>query len=105
MATQLTLISLPSTSADPATTDAPVGPARGDAPVVAHRRSVDHTGWLDRRTISTGRKGIARARAALADATRRAAAADAEREAVRDAALAEEARWLAEHPGHRGHAA
>ena len=61
----------------------------------AHRRSVDHQGWLDRRTISTGRKGIAAARAALASANQRVADRQAQEEADRKAELARQASGLA----------
>lgn len=96
MTTQLTLLTVP---ADP--TPDPV-----DEPAVdEHRRSLDRLGWLDRRTIVTGRRGLANARAALAEANRRVTAAETERENSRDAALAREASDLAEHHRSRGHAA
>jgi len=108
MATQLTLITVPET---PATDEAATDEATSDAgtastePVILPRRSADHTGWLDRRTISTGRRGVARARAALADATRRAAMAEAERSSARGAALMREADGFADRSGSHGHAA
>ncbi len=63
-----------------------VSPPTGDR--VPHR-ATGHIGWLDRRTISTGRKGVAAARAALADATRRVAEREstAELDRKRDLAL------------------
>ncbi|UDY36981.1 hypothetical protein [Dermatobacter hominis] len=111
MTTQLTLISVPATparqdagdeAADVTPTDrtpsltvlpAPA-PEPGTTARGAHRRSVEHQGWLDRRTISTGRKGIAAARAALADANRRVADRQAAEEAEREAELARQARGI-----------
>ncbi|MBS1838544.1 MAG: hypothetical protein JST64_12705 [Actinobacteria bacterium] len=113
MPTQLTLITVPAaTAVGPTASDEPAGDgaategtATRDAAVLPHRRSADHTGWLDRRTISTGRRGVARARAALADATRRAAVAEAERASTRGAALARAADRFTGHPGSHDHAA
>ncbi len=127
MTTQLTLISVPAHSprqgedADavddrvvrraptlrrvppPAATSDPAAvppAASGAGQVGSHHRSAEHQGWLDRRTISTGRKGVAAARAALADANRRVAARkeqdDAERQA-RLASVAEQAARRADH--------
>lgn len=113
MATQLTLISVPTTPAavTPGSNhpservgETPGGPGTPGAPA-AHRRSVDHTGWLDRRTIATGRRGVARARAALADATRRTAEADSRLVSARDAALARQAVEIAHRTDPHGHAA
>jgi hypothetical protein len=90
MTKQLTLISLPAP-------DAPPAPDPGAAPTptprpatrrrtrtdVTPRRSAGHPGWLDHRTIETGKQGLAAARAALAEATRRAHERDEQREARR----------------------
>jgi hypothetical protein len=121
MTKQLTLISLP----DPDTTPAPeqaASPAPGvrrlrqtSSPTRSPRstgagrgtgtgRSSGHPGWLDRRTIETGRQGLAAARAALADATRRAHERDEEREARRIQELARQADVI-RHPATRRHAA
>lgn len=93
MSTQLTLITVP-----PVNTDVDVDPDDQVDPD-------DHVGWLDRTTIVTGRVGIARARAALADATRRVALEAARRDNARGAALAREADSLASRHERRGHAA
>lgn len=58
----------------------------------AHRRSPGYTGWLDGRTISSGRKGVAAARAALADATQRVADREALAAADRQDRLERQAR-------------
>jgi hypothetical protein len=122
MTTQLTLLHLPARSARPAGADEASGsdaqtPTRGSGrpigasrrPATARtprraagtRRSADHVGWLDQRTIETGRQGLAAARAALADATRRAHARDEERVARRNEELARQADVL-RHPSGRG---
>ena len=121
MTTQLTLISVPASPArqdagaepadvapndrtrspftPPARTRAAQGPSadvlpfdadRSAAPT-AQRRSAGHQGWLDGRTISSGLKGIAAARAALADANQRVADRQAQEEAAREAELARQA--------------
>jgi hypothetical protein len=122
MTKQLTLISLP----DPDTTAAPEEQAASPAPGARHLRrttsttrsprstgpgrsgatgrSSGHPGWLDRRTIESGRQGLAAARAALADATRRAHERDEEREARRIQELARQADVI-RHPAARRHAA
>ena len=69
--------------------DATVAPA---AVPGAHRRSPGYTGWLDGRTISSGRKGVAAARAALADATQRVADREAMAAADRRDRLARQAK-------------
>ena len=96
MTKQLTLISVPAVPARPDAGDPAADVSTADRsasapPTVTHRRSADHTGWLDRRTISTGRKGVAAARAALADATQRVAERQALEEADRTDRLAREA--------------
>jgi hypothetical protein len=55
---------------------------------------------LDRRTIETGQKGLAAARAALADATRRAHQRDQERMTRRERELARQADVI-RHPATR----
>lgn len=103
MATQLTLITMPAiTDIDDAATDD--GSELAD-PVLPARRSAARTGWLDRQTIIAGRRGVARARAALADAARRAAVAEAEKTSARGAELAREADRFAGRTGSQGHAA
>jgi hypothetical protein len=81
MTKQLTLISLPDPDAHPAPEPgaAPTSPT----PRAVPRRSSGHPGWLDHRTIETGKQGLAAARAALAEATRRAHERDEQREARR----------------------
>jgi len=93
MTTQLSLISVPAQAqgaGDPpldrtddgtgrsrATGDA-AAPPRDEAPPL--RRSTGHAGWLDRRTISSGRRGVAAARAALAAANERVARRESDAE-------------------------
>ena len=103
MATQLTLITMPAiTDTDD---DAPDAGSRQVDQALPARRSAARTGWLDRQTITAGRRGVARARAALADAARRAAVAEAERTSARGAELAREADRFAGRSGSHGHAA
>jgi hypothetical protein len=128
MTKQLTLISLPDPDTTPAperaaspapgtrrarrttpTTSTSTGRALRSAPAgpgsATPRRSPDHTGWLDRRTIETGIQGLAAARAALADATRRAHERDEEREARRVRELARQADVIRHPAARRRHAA
>ncbi len=105
MTKQLALISVP----DPApaadqdgarpTPAGTVGGA-GARPPAGPRRSAGHPGWLDRRTIETGRQGVASARAALAEATRRVHERDEQRSTLRDQQLARQAD-VARHPAAR----
>jgi len=93
MTKQLTLITLPAPDAHPVPEPgaAPTPPAdrsarrgpRRPRPATVPRRSAGHPGWLDHRTIETGKQGLASARAALAEATRRAHERDEQREARR----------------------
>ena len=55
------------------------------------RRSAAYDGWLDGRTINTGRKGVAAARAALADANQRVATRREQEDAERQERRAEQA--------------
>jgi len=111
MTTQLTLISVPAqaASADDGAHDAdrhpasptddvaaPPTPAGIPRPAVgavgpAPRRSAAYDGWLDGPTINTGRKGVAAARAALADANQRVASRREQADAAREERLAEQA--------------
>jgi hypothetical protein len=112
MTKQLALISLPAPDARPAgeqeagtTSSSPTTPSTGRrrtarGPAAAPARSAGHPGWLDRRTIETGKQGLASARAALADATRRAHERDQEREAARVQELARQAD-VTRHPAAR----
>ena len=121
MTTQLTLISVPAAPSHPDADGvdraedgqgvSSAGPQRpgpavsslGDrrTAAAAPRRSAGHTGWLDRRTIASGRRGVAAARAALADAHRRVEERHSQEEADRADRLARQARELTD----RGHAA
>lgn len=94
MTTQLTLISVPATTAhQDVEADAPAplvaAPASAPAP---QRRSAAYDGWLDGRTINTGRKGLAAARAALADANERVATRREQEDAARQERLVEQAK-------------
>jgi hypothetical protein len=66
-----------------------VGSRRSPAArAAARRRRSGQIGWLDGRTIETGRHGVASARAALTEASRRAAAREEERTRRRQEDLA-----------------
>ena len=101
MTKQLALISLPAQDARPAGDDGEQAPSPATGPRSGGpRRPAGHTGWLDRRTIETGRQGVAAARAALADANRRAHQREQERDARREAELARQADVI-RHPATR----
>ena len=100
MTKQLALISLPAQDARPAGDDEQTpSPATGPRSA-GPRRAAGHTGWLDRRTIETGRQGVAAARAALADANRRAQRREQERDARREEELVRQADVI-RHPSTR----
>ena len=98
MTTQLTLISVPAMTARQdggadASEHLAATPAEHAAAVAApQRRSAAYDGWLDGRTINTGRKGVAAARAALADANQRVATRREQQDAARQEELAEQAK-------------
>ncbi len=77
---------------DPTAPAAAATTPAGTAATGTPRRSPGYTGWLDGRTISSGRKGVAAARAALADATQRVADREALAAADRQDRLERQAR-------------
>lgn len=102
MTKQLALISVPDPAPGADQDQARPAPRRTSSgssarPPAGPRRGAGHPGWLDRRTIETGRQGVAAARAALAEATRRVHERDEQRTTLRDEQLARQAD-VARHP-------